>query len=138
MIQFKNHKQTHLFDPWEYISPKRRAILDKSWAGLFQKQILPSLPVYKIGACFHKTFGRPSKELYTVIGVLVLQQTFDLTDMETIEQFAFNLQWHKTLWRSMRQFHQGWPYGLIFRQPQKTRMAPISPGSFVIIPLPRQ
>jgi hypothetical protein len=97
MIQIKNHKQTHLFDPWGYVSPKRRTILDKSWAGLFQKEILPSLPVDKIGTCFHKTFGRPSKELYSVLGVLVLQQTFDLTDIETVEQFAFNLQWHYAL-----------------------------------------
>jgi hypothetical protein len=31
------------------------------------------------------------------LGVLVLQQAFDLTDMETVEQFAFNLQWHYAL-----------------------------------------
>lgn len=97
MIKIKNHKQQNLFDPWGHISPKRRAILDKSWAGLFQKEVLPSLPVKKMSAFFHKTFGRPSKELYTVLGALVLQQTFDLTDMETVDQFAFNLQWHYAL-----------------------------------------
>jgi len=95
--KIKNHKQKNLFDPWGYISPKRRAILDKSWSGLFQKEVLPCLPVKKMSAFFHKTFGRPSKELYTVLGALVLQQTFDLTDMETVEQFAFNVQWHYAL-----------------------------------------
>jgi hypothetical protein len=29
--------------------------------------------------------------------VLVLQQAFDLADMETVEQFAFNIQWHYAL-----------------------------------------
>ena len=41
-----------------------------------------------------RPFGRPTKELHTALGVLVLQQAFDLTDMETMEQFAFSLQWH--------------------------------------------
>jgi len=97
MIKIKNHKQKHLFDPWGCISIKCRAILDKSRAGLFQKEVLPSLLVKKLSTFFYKTFDRPSKELYTVLGALVLQQTFDLTDIETVEQFAFNLQWHYPL-----------------------------------------
>jgi hypothetical protein len=97
MIKIKNHKQINLFDPWEYISPKRRKILDESWSGLFQKEVLPSLPIDKVVSHFHNSFGRPTKELHTVLGVLVLQQAFDLTDIETVEQFAFNLQWHYAL-----------------------------------------
>ncbi|RLI68442.1 MAG: hypothetical protein DRP02_12595 [Candidatus Gerdarchaeota archaeon] len=34
--------------------------------------------------------GRPTKELYSVLGVLVLQQIFDLTDEETCSQVAYN------------------------------------------------
>jgi len=97
MIQIKNHKQIHLFDPWGYLSPKRRKMLDESWAGLFNKEVLSCLPIDKIVSHFHKSFGRPTKELHTALGVLILQQAFDLTDMETVEQFAFNLQWHYAL-----------------------------------------
>ena len=50
MIKIKNHKQQNLFDPWGHISPKRRAILDKSWSGLFQREVLPCLPVKKMSA----------------------------------------------------------------------------------------
>jgi len=46
---------------------------------------------------FSATSGRPTKELYTVIGVLLFQQAFDLTDQETIEQISFNIQWHYAL-----------------------------------------
>ena len=41
--------------------------------------------------------GRPSKELHTVLGVLLLQQTMDLSDKAAIEQLCFNIQWHNAL-----------------------------------------
>jgi hypothetical protein len=31
------------------------------------------------------------------MGVLILQQAFDLTDIETVEQLSFNIQWHYAL-----------------------------------------
>jgi hypothetical protein len=97
MIRIKNHKQGELFDPWSHLSPKRRELLDKSWAGLFRNHLLCELPVAKIASSFNEDFGRPSKELHTALGVMVLQQSLDLTDEETIEQFAFNTQWHYAL-----------------------------------------
>ena len=45
MFHVKNHKQAHIFDPWRHLGPKRRKLLDKSWPGLFQQEILPMLPV---------------------------------------------------------------------------------------------
>jgi hypothetical protein len=94
VIRIKNHKQGNLFDPWSFLGPKRRQLLDQSWAGLFQKEILCELPVDRIAPFFTDGFGRPTKELYTVLGVLVLQQTRDLTDDETVDELAFNTQWH--------------------------------------------
>lgn len=97
MIRIKDHKQGNLFDPWSFLGPKRRQLLDESWAGLFQKEILCELPVDKIASSFADGFGRPIKELYTVLGVLVLQQSRDLTDEETLNELAFNTQWHYAL-----------------------------------------
>lgn len=97
MIHIKDHKQGQLFDPWHFISPKRRNLLDSSWPGLFKNEILPELPVSKLFPFFTKDFGRPSKELYTVVGTLIFQQSFDLTDKETCDQLAFNIQWHYAL-----------------------------------------
>ena len=97
MIRIKDHKQGHLFDPWSYLSPKRRQLLDQSWAGLFKDEILCKLPVGKLAPFFNDSFGRPTKELHTVLGVLVLQQTLDLDDQQTISQLAFNIQWHYAL-----------------------------------------
>ena len=97
MIHIKNHRQKDLFDPWSFISPKRRELLDQSWAGLFKKELLCELPVGEVAPFFTNGFGRPTKEMYTVLGALLLQQTHDLTDEETVNQLAFNIQWHYAL-----------------------------------------
>jgi len=97
MIHIKDHKQKDLFDPWAFLGPKRRELLDQSWAGLFQKELLGELPVGKLIPFFTHGFGRPTKELYTALGALLLQQAHDLTDEETVNQVAFNTQWHYAL-----------------------------------------
>ncbi len=97
MIKVKNPNQLDIFDPWAFLTPKRRQMLDTGWPGLFREIILPSIPVNKVSKYFDATFGRPSKELYSMLGALILQQAFDLTDEETVQQYAFNIQWHYSL-----------------------------------------
>jgi len=97
MIQIKDHKQRDIFDPWHFISPKRRRMLDESWPGLFREHLLDEMPVEKIIPFFREDFGRPSKELYTLLSVLLFQQTMDLSDMDSVRQLAFNIEWHYAL-----------------------------------------
>ncbi|MDX9823066.1 MAG: transposase [Syntrophales bacterium] len=97
MIRAHDHKTPYLIDPWEYLGPKRRKLLDASWAGLFREHILSDLPVQKIASCYADGFGRPSKEIFAGLGALILQQMHDLTDEETVAQFSFNIQWHYAL-----------------------------------------
>ena len=97
MIRPRNYRQGSLIDPWGDLGPKRRRLLENSWAGLFRGEILAELPVEQLASCFRTDFGRPTKDLQTVLGVLVLQQMHDLTDLETVNQLAFNQQWHYAL-----------------------------------------
>jgi hypothetical protein len=97
MRKVKNPNQLNIFDPWAFLTPKRRQLLDAGWPGLFREHILASLPVHQIAQYFDATFGRPTKELYAMIGALVLQQTLDLTDEETVREYAFDIQWHYAL-----------------------------------------
>jgi len=97
MICARDHKTPYLIDPWDYLGPKRRKLLDDSWAGLFREHILSELPVHKIASCYTDGFGRPTKEIFATMGALILQQMHDLTDEETVSQFSFNLQWHYAL-----------------------------------------
>ena len=97
MIHTKDHKTGYLIDPWRHLGPKRRKMMEHSWAGLFRKHILCELPVHKLAPFFTEGFGRPTKELYTVLGVLIIQQMMDFTDEETVAHLAFNEQWHYAL-----------------------------------------
>jgi hypothetical protein len=97
MIHARDHKTAYLIDPWNYLGPKRRKLLDDSWAGLFREHILSELPVHKIASFYTDGFGRPTKEIYAALGALILQQMHDLTDEQTVSQFSFNLQWHYAL-----------------------------------------
>ena len=97
MIRIKDHKQRHIFDPWHFLSPKRRRMLDEDWPGLFREHLLDELPVEQVAPHFKEGYGRPTKELHTVLGVLLLQQAMDFNDRATIEQLCFNIQWHYAL-----------------------------------------
>src|SRR5659263_316126 len=97
MIHTRDHQTTYLFDPWDYLGPKRKMLLSESWAGLFREHILAALPVHKLASSFTEDFGRPTKELYAALGSLLLQQMHDLTDEETVSQYSFNIQWHYAL-----------------------------------------
>jgi len=97
MQYIKDHKICYIFDPWDYLGPKRRNLLEQSWAGLFRKYLLEELPVDKVAKHFHSSMGRPTKELYTAIGTLVLQQLHDLSDSEVVSTLAFDTRWHYAL-----------------------------------------
>ncbi len=97
MIRIKDHKQHHLFDPWAYMSPKRRRMLEEDWPGLFRQHLLGELPVDLLKPFFTDGFGRPTKELHTLMGVMLFQQTMDLNDAEAVDQLSYNIQWHYAL-----------------------------------------
>jgi hypothetical protein len=97
MQYIKDHQTGYLFDPWSHLGPKRRQLLEKSWAGVFRNYLLNELPVEKIAHHFHPSMGRPSKELYTAMGLLILQQLLDLSDSETVSTLAFDTRWQYAL-----------------------------------------
>lgn len=97
MIHVKDHKQVDMFHPFEHLGPKRLALLKSSWAHLFREEILHKLPVEMLFPCYSERMGRRTKELYAMLGLMLLQQMEDLTDEETVQQFSFNLLWQYAL-----------------------------------------
>lgn len=97
MIHVKDHKQCDMFNPFEHLGPKRLALLESSWAHLFREEILHKLPVEKIFPLYDEFKGRKTKELYTMLGIVLLQQMEDLTDEATVHEFAFSIKWHYAL-----------------------------------------
>lgn len=97
MFYVKDHKTIDMFDRFDHLGPKRRSLLDRSWAKLFRDEVLPNLPVRLLKDHFDVSNGRPTNELFAMMGTMILQQMQDLTDQQTVEQFSFNLQWHYAL-----------------------------------------
>lgn len=97
MYRIDDHYTNPLLDPWYYLGPKRRKLLERGWAGVFRTYLFDELPLAEIEKRFHDSMGRPSKELCAMLGVLVLQQLFDLTDEQTVEAFALHVAWHYAL-----------------------------------------
>ena len=97
MITVKDHWTGHMFDPWENVGPKRKKLLKQSWAQVFRIYLLETLPVGKIMDKFSAETGRPSKELFSAVGALILQQLHNLSDPEVVHAFAFDLEWHYAL-----------------------------------------
>lgn len=97
MVTAKDHQTGWLFDPWEQFGPKRRKLLEDSWAGVFRTYLLGKLPVDVVARYFDQRMGRPSKELYTAIGALILQELHDLSDADAVHAVAFYADWQYAL-----------------------------------------
>jgi len=97
MIRIEDHKTPYIFDPFGHLGPKRRKQMEESWVGLFRKYILTELPVEVLAKKFPSRTGHPTKEIYSMLGALLIQQMFDLTDEETVEQFSIFFQYHVAL-----------------------------------------
>jgi len=82
--------QGRLFDPFEQIIPPLgRQRIQRGWQAIFRAILLSLMPVKKLGAHFHPTFGRPTKELYSVAGLLFLQEANDWTNAQAVESYLF-------------------------------------------------
>ena len=97
MIRIKDHKTRYMFNPFGYLGQKRKQLLENSWPGVFRDHVRPILPVDLLAKYFSDAMGRPTNELVAMMGAMILQQMHDLTDEETVNQFAFNIQWHYAL-----------------------------------------
>ena len=91
-------RQKKLFDTAEMMfSPMAVKYMRRDWPGLFRTQILHLMPVGKIARHFHPTHGCPTKELYSMAGVIFLKEFFNLTIAEAVQRYITDLSWHFAL-----------------------------------------
>ena len=90
MIFSTDPSQGRLFDPFEGLfSPTAQKILSAGWQCLFRACLLALMPVRQLGSHFHPAIGRPTIELYSVAGLMFLQETFDWTNEVALEAYLF-------------------------------------------------
>jgi len=70
MLTIRDHQSGNLFDPWDYLGPQRRRLLEQSWAGVFRDFLLKCLPVNELIPHFRDGFGRPTKDLNVALNSL--------------------------------------------------------------------
>ena len=94
-------RQGRLFDPFDgMIPPLGLDRIHNGWQAIFRTTLLELMPARQLGEHFHPTLGRHTKELYSVAGLLFLQEFQNWTIPEAVEaylfrtdiQFALNLE----------------------------------------------
>ena len=98
MRKIVDPKQTHLFDPYDNVlTEKTRKRLLDGWAGVFRHIILELMPVETISGHFDPVMGRPSKELYSMAGLLLIKEFMDWTKQEALDAYSFRMDIHYAL-----------------------------------------
>ncbi len=64
----------------------------EDWSGVFRQVIFAEMPVEKLGKHFNETIGRPTKELYSISGFLLLKEMFNRTEDGAVKNYIFNTE----------------------------------------------
>ena len=64
------------------ITPRKAKLMRRSWAEVFRNEALVLIEEERFAPLYSPDMGRPNRAVQTVLGVLVLKEMFDLTDME--------------------------------------------------------
>jgi len=93
-----NGKSTLLDNMPEYL----KAILKKSWANIFQERIFININEERFSVLYSNDHAsRPNTPINVLIGLLILKETFQLTDEELIGSLHFDIRFQYAL-RTMK------------------------------------
>lgn len=93
-----NPLQTRLIDPFDAVlTDKTRQYLESHWHGMFRHVILEQMPVDELGVEFHPSMGRPTKELYSMCGLMLIMEFQNWTKEQAVESYCFDMSIHYAL-----------------------------------------
>jgi hypothetical protein len=98
MYTIVNPRQARLFDPFEpVLTEKTRKRLLDGWPGVFRHVILELMPVDVISGHFDSVMGRPTKELYSMAGLILLMEFMDWTKDQALDAYSYYTNVHYAL-----------------------------------------
>lgn len=98
MRRIVNPLQTRLFDPFDAVlTEKTRKRLLDGWHGVFRHVILELMPVNALGEHYNPDLGRPTKELYSMAGLVFMMEFFDWKKPEALDAYSFHMDIHFAL-----------------------------------------
>src|SRR3974377_318717 len=90
MIHMVDPRQNRLFDPFQgVIPPAGQRIIAEGWQGVFRHALLELMPVGELAENFSRELGAPTKELYSMAGLVFLADFFGWTAQEAVEVYIF-------------------------------------------------
>jgi DDE family transposase len=91
MRHFVNPQQGRLFDPFDgLIPPLGLERIRNGWQGIFRNTLLELMPAKELGLHFDPIMGRPTKELYSVAGLLFVQEFKNWTIPQAVDAYLFH------------------------------------------------
>jgi len=98
MQRIANPQQSRLFDPFDpVLTEKTRTRLLDDWPGVFRHVILELMPVNVLGEHYSPDMGRPTKELYSMSGLIFMMEFFNWTKPEALNAYSFHMDVHYAL-----------------------------------------
>src|SRR5271169_6113505 len=92
MIHTNDPRQNRLFDPFQgIIPPAGQRIISSGWQGVFRHILLEVMPVGELAQHFSSELGAPTKELYSMAGLVFLADFFGWTAQEAAEAYIFRI-----------------------------------------------
>ena len=92
MRHLRDPRQNELFDVYEGIlSPTAYRRLQSGWQHLFRTAILRLMPAGRLADHFDPQIGRPTKELYSMAGLLFVMEFRNWTHEEAAEAYMFHV-----------------------------------------------
>ncbi len=118
MRTIRNPLQTPLFDPLSHLPDSHRRSFMGSPEGVIRAAVLEVLPVDELAEKFSAVTGAPTKELYSMAGLILMMEFNDWTVQEAVNEYmwnhkvqlALNIQGHypeiceRTLYRYIKLF----------------------------------
>ena len=71
-------------------SPLARKRLTASWPGVFRWVVLEQLPVDELALHFSQNFGRPTRELYSMAGLILIMEFLGWTAEQAADAYMFH------------------------------------------------
>lgn len=91
MKTINDPSQQRLFDAFAgVIGEAGRKLIEEGWQSLFREVVLEQLPVDKVSEDMSDRAGRPSVELYAMVGLLLIREFKGWTVPETHQAVLFN------------------------------------------------
>jgi hypothetical protein len=91
MIYAVDPRQNRLFDPFEgVIPPAGHKIIANGWQAIFRHVLLELMPVGDLAKHFSNSLGAPTKELYSMAGLVFLADFFDWSPQEAVVAYIFH------------------------------------------------